>query len=60
MKKPSNENQKKCMKLRCDSKRGSRLHPEDLAFCEKMFNEFPEWYAFIEDEIWEKTKPFGA
>jgi len=48
------------MKLRCDSKRGSRLHPEDLAFCEKMFNEFPEWYAFIEDEIWEKTKPFGA
>ena len=58
--KPSHKDEQKCIRLRCDSKRGTRLHPEDSAFCQKMFKEHREWYSKTEKDIFNMTKPFGA
>ena len=50
----------RCIELRCQSKRGVRLHPDDQAFCERMFREFPDWYGKTEPRIFDLTVPFGS
>ena len=46
--------------LRCRSKRGEYLMPEDLKFCEDMLKRFPEEYKRMDSEVFEATKPFGC
>ena len=59
-KQPSPVDAERCIAIRCQSKRGIRLHPDDLEFCEKMWHEFEAWYGKTEKLIFEKTKPFGS
>ena len=49
-----------CFDLRCQTKRGIRLHPDDGKFVEKMFNDFPEWYEPTQDDVFNATVPFGS
>lgn len=60
MKKPNNDDAKRCLDLRCQAKQGIRPHPEDTEFCEKMYRLYPEWYESLESVVFEKTKPFGS
>lgn len=46
--------------LRCRSKRGEQISPEDFAFLERMWNEFPKEYSAIQSEVLDATKPFGS
>ena len=60
MKKPNPQDAARCVDLRCQSKRGIRLHPDDSRFCDKMYLEFEDWYRKTEKTVFEKTKPFGS
>ena len=57
---PDERDGMRCYALRCKSKRGERLYPEEQAFCERIFEDFPEWYARQSSGIFEDTKPPGA
>lgn len=46
--------------LRCRSKRGEYLSPEDVSFLESMWKQFPEQYSAMQPEVFEATKPFGS
>ncbi len=59
-KQPDPSDAKHCLDLRCQSKRGTRLHPDDITFCKRMFWEFPEWYAKTEARVFNMTVPFGS
>lgn len=48
------------MRLRCLSKSGARLHPDDSKKCIQAFQDYEEWYSSTEREVFERTKPFGA
>lgn len=46
--------------LRCRSKRGEHLSPEDLALCKSAFISDPERYSTMTEQVFNATKPFGA
>lgn len=46
--------------LRCQSKRGHRLSAEELSLCERAMKQDRKRYVAMDDEIFEKTAPFGA
>ena len=60
MKEPSIEDADRCFKLRCQTKQGIRLHPDDSKFIQKMYNDYPEWYSSISREVFNATLPYGA
>lgn len=60
MKQPSPEDAARCMELRCQGKRGIRLHPDDQKFVECMFRNYEDWYAATQQEVFERTRPFGS
>ena len=60
MNEPSPEDMERCFKLRCQSKQGIRLHPDDQKFVERIFKKYQEWYSSTERDVFEATKPFGA
>jgi len=60
MKQPPTKDTERCLTLRCQSKRGVRLHPEDKVFVERMYSEYPEWYEATEKTVFVRTAPFGA
>lgn len=47
-------------KIRCASKRGRYMSPEDLRFMERMYRKFPVEYEKMDSQVDEATKPFGA
>lgn len=57
---PSDSDAALCIEYRKQSKRGCRLHPDASAFCERMWREFPVWYAEQEDRVFNETVPFGS
>lgn len=50
----------RCITLRVKSKQGQRLHPEDVAFISKFFDEFPDWYRATERRVHNESAPFGS
>ena len=58
--KPDWKDQERCLELRCQAKRGVRLQPEEMKFLEKLCFKYPEWYGSLNQEIFNRTKPFGA
>ncbi len=51
---------RRCIDLRCRSKWGQYLHPDDVAFLERMWKQHPTEYHEIGLIAFEETKPFGA
>jgi hypothetical protein len=60
MKTPTPQDADKCFRLRKLSKEGMTLEPEQLRFVEKMNNLYPEWYASLDEEVFNSTVPFGS
>lgn len=58
--KPTPEEQTRVFDLRCQAKKGYRLHPDDQMFLETMCFTYLEWYSSTEDAVREATKPYGA
>lgn len=54
------EFRRKLFALRCRSKRGEYLPPEEHEFCRKMFEKYPEDYRAMSAEVFEATKPYGV
>jgi len=46
--------------LRCRSKQGQHLAPEDLALLEAAFNEDSKRYSAMEPDVFNTTAPFGS
>jgi len=60
VKKPSPEDQARCIEIRCRAKRGEHLSKEDILWNEKIWRKYNEWYKSKERYIFKKTLPFGA
>lgn len=62
MREPPSEDAQRCIRLRKGCKAGKieRLHPDDARFIEKMFKNYPDWYAATERRVRDETLPFGA
>ena len=59
-KKLSEDDWNKVFKLRCQSKSGHELSQEQSELCRKARKEDPERYKGMDNEVFERTKPFGA
>ncbi len=46
--------------LRCRSKRGEYISPDDFAFLEMCWKKWPAQYSEMRDRVFEETKPFGS
>lgn len=46
--------------LRCKSKRGEYLTPEDMKFLEDCWKKWPVEYKAMEREVFVETAPFGS
>jgi len=46
--------------LRCRSKRGERLAPEEQSLVDRAFKEDPSRYADLEPRVFNETVPFGS
>ena len=57
---PSYKDAERCFSLRCKSKSGGGLNPDEQEFCNKILKKYPEWYSSINDDVIEATLPFGA
>jgi len=60
MKTPNEDESKRCLQIRKRGKCGEYTHPDDNAFCAKMFNLYPEWYEKTQEEVFNDTVPFGS
>ncbi len=50
----------KIFRLRCRSKKGEELTPEERKLCRRAWKENPERYMIEDKAVFEATKPFGA
>jgi hypothetical protein len=57
---PNFSDAERCINLRVKSKQGDYLDPDDTAFVEKMWRNFPVWYSSTEKRIFDESAPFGA
>ena len=57
-KQPTPDDATRCFRLRCQSKNGIRLHPDDSKFCEEMFRKYPNWYRETEVQVFDATNPW--
>lgn len=46
--------------LRCRSKRGEYISPEDFKFLEHCWKTWPIEYSLLQGKVFEATKPFGS
>jgi len=60
MEKPPYDDARRCIRLRCKSKRGDELSREEYKFCADTCSKFDEWYAKTEAVIFNRTTPFGS
>ena len=54
------ETHERLFALRCRSKRGEHLSPDDLQFLESCWKQWPGEYAALSERVREATLPFGA
>ena len=47
-------------RLRCRSKSGSHLSPEELDLCKAAMNEDPKRYSAMDADVFDATVPFGS
>jgi hypothetical protein len=52
--------QQRCFDLKCKSKRGEYIRPEDSEFLKDCFEKYSKEYSAMGKEVFEATKPFGA
>jgi hypothetical protein len=57
---PPYEDARRCLALRKRSRSGSQNSPEESAFCESMWRQYPNWYQRTETEVFNDTVPFGS
>ena len=57
---PSYSDAELCIEYRKQAKKGVRLHPDHAALCERMWKEFPDWYAEQDDRVFNETLPYGS
>ena len=55
----TNEERKRVLIIRCASKRGDYTSVEDNNFCMDMFKKYPDEYAEMTKEVFERTRPMG-
>lgn len=55
-----NESRRRLFDLRCRSKRGEYLRPEDITFLDDCWKRWPIQYASMSGLVFEETKPFGS
>jgi len=60
MKRPDRVTRKRCFELRCKSKNGQHLRPEEMKFLAHVLRDYPEWYRSLNKDVFEATKPFGS
>ena len=60
MKEPNHDDAERCIAIRKRSKRGEYYPPEDHAFCQKMMEDYPEWYEATDERVFNETRPFGS
>lgn len=46
--------------LRCRSKRGDHISPQELQFLRESYKKWPSAYRAIGATVFEETKPFGS
>jgi len=47
-------------RLRCRSKSGSQLSPEELDLCKAAMEEDPKRYSGMNSDVFDATVPFGS
>ncbi len=47
-------------RLRCRSKQGEYLSPEDIAFLRRAYDSDNDRHSNMDRDVFEATKPFGA
>jgi len=57
---PTPEDAARCMEIRKCSKKGGRVSPAEMKFCNRMFKKYPDWYASGESAVFNATVPFGS
>jgi deoxyadenosine/deoxycytidine kinase len=60
MKTPNEDESKKCLRIRKRNRRNEYVSPEDIRFCEKLYDKYTEWYTKAEDEVFNDTVPVGS
>lgn len=55
-----NDVRERCRKLREASKRGQYIAPDDFAFLQSAYEQWPDEYNKIGDEAFKTTAPFGS
>lgn len=50
----------KVFRLRCESKRGTRLDAPDMQLIKRAFREDHDRYTAMGDAVFEETRPFGS
>ena len=60
MKAPPYEEAQRCLEIRKRSKRYGDYVPENIKFCGKMLEKYPEWYQATEEEVFNDTVPAGS
>lgn len=54
------ETRSRLFKLRCRSKRGEYLPPEEVAFLDDCWKRWPVEYSALGSEVFRETAPFGS
>ncbi len=50
----------KVFSIRCRSKKGQSVTPEELGLCGRAMSEDPARYKTMEDDVFDATVPFGS
>ena len=58
--KPPTNEAKRCIEIRTRSKRGEFIASEDRDFCERMWDDYQEWYEGTQRQIFVESAPFGS
>jgi hypothetical protein len=54
------ETHRRMFDLRCKSKRGGYLSPEEFDFLQDCYRKWPIEYQALQQAVFEETKPFGS
>ena len=59
-KKMSPEEKEKLFAIKCRSKRGEYISPEEHEFCTEMYRKYPDEYGEDDERVFNATRPFGS
>ncbi len=54
------DERKRLFEVRCKSKRGGQLTPQEVRFLDQCYRRYREQYRAMEQAVFDATKPFGA